>query len=157
MTRVFPHERLLAYQRARQFYRFVIGLRSRPLRGLSDVYDQLLRSSGSVCNNLAEGAASYTPGNKLRYFRIALSSAAESAAALDRLEDHGVLSGSELDEGRGILTQAAALTVGLIRRLAAQRDLLPEDQATRPTSTPSDTSAVGVGVQEGAPESERTA
>ena len=102
MTGPFPHERLVVYQRARQFYRRVIRLRSRLPRGLSDLYDQLTRAGGSVCHNLAEGAASYTPGNKLRYFRIALSSAGESAAALDRLEDHGVLSGIELDEARGI-------------------------------------------------------
>lgn len=130
MTGPFPHERLLAYQRARQFYRLVLGFRDRLPRGLSDTYDQLVRAGGSVCHNLAEGAASYTPGNKLRYFRIAMSSAGESAAALDRLEDHGALSSDALDEARGVLNEVGALTVGLIRRLVPPAGLMPEDRAT---------------------------
>lgn len=138
MAGPFPHERLVAYHRARQFYRLVIRLRSQPSRGLSDLYDQLIRAGGSVCHNLAEGAASYTPGNKLRYFRIALSSAGECAAALDRLEDHGVLSSSELGQARGILNEVGALTVGLIRRLAPPPDLMLEERATAAKLAPQD-------------------
>ena len=145
MVGLFPHERLVAYQRARQFYQFVVALRSRPLRGLSDLYDQLLRASGSVCHNLAEGAASYTPGSKLRYFRIALASAGECASALDRLEDHGVLTGRELGESRGVLTEAAALTVGLIRRLVEPRDALPADQTATAMGPPLDGPNDGTG------------
>jgi four helix bundle protein len=136
MARLFPHERLLAYQRAREFYRQVIGFRSRMFRGLGDLYDQLLRASSSICLNLAEGASSYTPGSKLRHFRIALSSAGECACALDQLEDHRVLGDRELVEARGLLTEAAALTVGLIRRLAEPQDLITDKQsATEPSST----------------------
>jgi four helix bundle protein len=115
--RGFPHNRLLAYVHAYRFHAFVVGAKSAFPRGLADLYDQLVRASSSVCLNIAEGASSFTPGTKVRAFRIALGSAGECDAILDLLELHLATDRSDLTAARRDLMAAAALTVGLIRRL----------------------------------------
>lgn len=116
MSRPFPHDRLLAYQRALQFRRFVARIRGSIPRGLADVYDQLVRASNSQCLNLAEGASAFHAGIKLRHFRIANGSAGECASALDIFEIEGASFAAEIPRERGYLDEATALTIGLIRR-----------------------------------------
>lgn len=113
----FAHERLLAYQRAREFHGFVAALKPRLPRGLGELFDQLLRASRSVCLALAEGANAYTPGIKREHFRRALASLGECASALDliELETGGALWAP--NSIRHHLDHTAALTVGLTRRL----------------------------------------
>lgn len=112
----FLHDRLHAYQHAIAFYRIARAIRVQlPRRGLGDLADELFRASGSICRNLAEGAASYGPDQKRRYFRIALGSAGECACILDQLEIEEAAPVHLLAEGRSRLTSATLLTTGLVR------------------------------------------
>ena len=56
--------------------------RTRFPAGLSAVKSQAVRSSASICLNIAE-AQGHKDGNRARHYRIALGSAEETAAALD--------------------------------------------------------------------------
>ena len=111
----FLHDRLLAYQHAIAFYRIARAIRVQMPRGLGDLGDELFRASGSICRNLAEGAASFGRDQKRRYFRIALGSAGECACILDQLEIEEAAPAHLLAEGRSRLTSATLLTTGLVR------------------------------------------
>ncbi len=116
-TQAFPHSRLRAYHHAIAAYRLVVKLRCDLPTGLASLYDQLKRASMSLCLNIAEGASEQSQANTRRYFRIALSSAGEAAAALELIEIEMNSSKKMIDEAYEELNASAALTVGLIRRL----------------------------------------
>lgn len=111
----FLHERLHAYQHAIAFYRHARTIRVGLPRGLADLGDELFRASGSICRNLAEGAASYSPDQKRRYFRIALGSAGECACILDQVEIEEAAPAHVIADARVELTAATLLTTGLVR------------------------------------------
>ena len=113
----YPHRRLLAYERALTFYRQVVRVRGKLPRGSGELSDQLHRAASSICLNLAEGSCAWATGDKRRYFQIALASAGECSAVLDLLEAEAILKLDEAQVARRPLDEAAALTVGLIRRL----------------------------------------
>ncbi|CAN5683563.1 hypothetical protein BH23GEM10_BH23GEM10_02770 [soil metagenome] len=47
--------------------------------------DQVRRAADSVVLNIAEGAAQFSPGQKIRYYQIAYGSTAECLAAIELL------------------------------------------------------------------------
>ena len=112
---IYLHERLDAYQFALKFYRHVKTLRSRLPRGLGSVSDQLNRAAGSICLNIAEGAAARSRDVKRRHFEIALGSASECQAALDLLEVEQAVDGVLLGLARTDLRAATLRTWGLTR------------------------------------------
>jgi len=59
-------------------------------RTLAPVFNQLLRSAGSVGANITEAHGSVTKGGFARYFHIALQSANETRYWLDVLQEYGV-------------------------------------------------------------------
>jgi four helix bundle protein len=67
--------------------------------------------------NVAEGGSAWATGEKRRYFQIALASTGECSAVIDLLEAEAILSPDDAEGARAPLDEAAALTVGLIRRL----------------------------------------
>jgi four helix bundle protein len=78
------------------------------------IVDQLVRSTGSIALNIAEGAGEFSRGEKAKYYRIARRSAAESSAALDLLSsveaiepDQVAALSRSLDEIGAILTTMA--------------------------------------------------
>ena len=114
-TSPFLHERLIAYQNSLAFYGTARAIRVQIPRGLGDLGDELFRASGSICRNLAEGAACYSRDQKRRYFRIALGSAGECACILDQLEVEQAATASLLATGRSQLRTTTLLTIGLVR------------------------------------------
>ena len=108
---------LLAYDWALQFYRHVVRVRAKLPRGTGELADQLHRAASSIVLNLAEGSCAWATGDKRRYFQIALASTGECSAVLDLLEVEAILAPDDALGARGPLDEAAALTVGLIRRL----------------------------------------
>lgn len=114
-TSPFLHERLLAYQHSLEFYRTARSIRVQLPRGLGDLADELFRASGSICRNLAEGAASFGKDQKRRYFRIALGSAGECACILDQVEVEQAAASALLTTGRAQLRATTLLTIGLVR------------------------------------------
>src|SRR5690606_31484632 len=75
-------------------------------RGLRD---QVSRSSTSVALNIAEGADEFRVGEKVRFYRMARRSAAETAGALTLLVRFGVLTPSETNRAIKMLNQVAAM------------------------------------------------
>jgi four helix bundle protein len=117
LVHAYPHRRLLAYQRALSFYHHVVRIRAKLPRGSGELSDQLHRAASSIVLNLAEGSSAWATGDKRRYFQIALASTGECSAVLDLLEAEVILAHDDAKSARGPLDEAAALTVGLIRRL----------------------------------------
>ena len=75
-------QRLDVYQRAIDFFAFVIELNPPP-RGHADLADQLRRAARSIPANIAEGAGRSTRADGARFYAIARGSAMECAAHLD--------------------------------------------------------------------------
>jgi four helix bundle protein len=116
----FDHERMPVYRLAVELYGEVVmvaaGLRW-PARWAGD---QLLRAVGSVVLNIAEGAAEHSAAEKARFYRMALRSAGEAAAALDLLQLHAAASGPSLAASKQKCGETArmltALTISTSRR-----------------------------------------
>ena len=87
-----PVERLFVYRLAREIYIRLRDWLSRPPRRAADTADHLDRALASVLLNIAEGLGK-EPGSKdrARFYRMALGSAKESAAAVDILAVRGLL------------------------------------------------------------------
>jgi len=71
--------------------------------------DQISRSSTSVALNIAEGADEFRPAEKVRFYRMARRSAAETAGALTLLVRFGVLTPQETGRALTLLNQVAAM------------------------------------------------
>jgi four helix bundle protein len=78
-TAVVPHQKLIAYQVAREL---VIAVRA---ARISDpgLRDQALRAATSVCANIAEAAGRPSRPDQRRVYGIARGEAAETEALLD--------------------------------------------------------------------------
>lgn len=88
--RPFSHQRLDVYRVALEYARWVHQLIDEFPRGRASLKDQLTRATESIVLNIAEGAQQQSRAVAKRHYRIALGSAAESAAALDLLQAYGV-------------------------------------------------------------------
>jgi four helix bundle protein len=84
--RGFDFERLFVYRLAREIYIRLREWLSSPPRRAADPADHLDRALASVLLNIAEGSGK-EPGSRdrARFYRTALGSAKEAAAALDIL------------------------------------------------------------------------
>lgn len=83
-TGASPAERLRVYHLALrlndQIHELVGQSECSPARA-----DQVRRSADSVVLNIAEGAAQFSPGQKIRYYQIAYGSTAECLAGIELL------------------------------------------------------------------------
>lgn len=111
----YLHTRLKAYTNALAFYRVARDIRTDLPTGHANIADQFARASSSICLNLAEGAAAFSPALKRRYFRIALASAGECAAILDLLHIEGVVTRERLALASQFIHATTILTIGLVR------------------------------------------
>ena len=108
--RGFDFEELGAYRIAREVLRRLAGWSARPPRKAASVADHLDRALDSVLLNIAEGAGKEAGSkDRARFYRIALGSAKEAAAALDILAIRGFLSEEKVAEARGDLLQVVRL------------------------------------------------
>jgi four helix bundle protein len=114
MNIYFDHERLQAYQSALQFVRWSEPVLEQ-LPKTAAVYSQLDRARTSIPLNIAEGNAKFTPADKCKYFDTAHGSTVECAACLDPLLIKQVLTESELEQGKKLLSEIFGLLVGLIK------------------------------------------
>jgi four helix bundle protein len=71
--------------------------------------DQILRSSQSISQNIAEGNAKRTKGDRKRFFDIARGSAMESASTLDILFVGEAMSESEVEAGKDYLRRIVSM------------------------------------------------
>jgi four helix bundle protein len=114
MNIYFDHEKLQAYQSSLQFVRWSESILEK-LPKTAAVYSQLDRARTSIPQNIAEGNAKFTPPDKCKYFDAAHGSVVECAACLDLLFIKQVLTETELDAGKTLLSEVVGLLIGLIR------------------------------------------
>ncbi|MBI4409604.1 MAG: four helix bundle protein [Gemmatimonadetes bacterium] len=114
--RQFDHERLEVYQLAADFFVLADGwFKKRILSRRTVLGDQLSRSAVSMPLNIAEGAGEFRPKEKARFYRIALRSTSESAAAVGLFARAGDLAADAAEEGRALLLRIAPMLVRLCR------------------------------------------
>lgn len=112
---VWPHEKLIAYQKAREAVRTLYEVaRSIPIHR-RDMRNQLERAATSILLNTAEGANEFSLGDKAKFYRIARRSAGECDAALDALECAGLGAASHV-RARAQLREVGVLLSALIHR-----------------------------------------
>jgi four helix bundle protein len=106
-----PHEKLIAYQVARELLLVVHAAH------ISDgkLRDQALRAARSACLNIAEAAGRHSAPDKARVYAIARGEASEAAAALDIAAAVGDCSRESARIGDTLARRLYALLTGLIR------------------------------------------
>jgi four helix bundle protein len=109
----FDHERLDVYWISIEFVawvaQFVDGLDG----SAKFARDQLLRSSQSIPQNIAEGNAKRQGADRRRYFAIARGSATESAASLDVLAAINAREVAQAEEGKRLCRRIVKMLVKL--------------------------------------------
>jgi four helix bundle protein len=122
---VLDHEKLEVYQVARELSREVSRLRRKMKPGRADLVDQVLRSTSAVPLNIAEGNGESTTARRAYFFRIARSSATETAAALDHMVDMEVLANEDILAAKALVVRIVAMLVKLIGSVTTPESLPP--------------------------------
>ena len=112
----FDHEKLDVYRVALDFAAFSFDLCKRLSVGHKHAREQLLRSSQSVPQNIAEGNGKRSLADRRRFFEIARGSALESAASLDVLVACDAISRDEAGEGKRILHRVVSMLTRMTER-----------------------------------------
>ena len=107
------HERLDVYQLSLEYVRFIYDI-CKGLKGeCRHARDQILRSSQSIPQNIAEGNGKTTENDRRRYFEIARGSALESAATQDILEICNAISNEDSKKGKVMIGRMVAMLIKL--------------------------------------------
>jgi four helix bundle protein len=122
----FDHERLDVYQAALEFAARAFELCKRLPPAHRHAREQLLRSSQSVPQNIAEGNGKRSLADRRRFFEIARGSALESASSLDVLAACGAITDQEAKEGKKILHRV----VSMLTRMTERGPVVRDDSAT---------------------------
>jgi four helix bundle protein len=111
----FHHEKLVVYQKAKEFLRMTTPLLQEIPRGSSHVKDQLRRASESLLLNVGEGAGRFAPKEKARFYEIASGSGTECAAALDVMEIRDLGDTAIVIEARSLLSEVVRMLSAMSR------------------------------------------
>lgn len=115
---VFDHETLDVYQLELRFVAWVTPVldaaRSRTGAATREVCDQLDRASLSMLLNTAEGNGKRRGRMRARFFDDARGSATECAACLDAMVAKGVVSHSQVADGKKVLLRIACMLSRLV-------------------------------------------
>lgn len=111
----FDHERMHVYQASAEFA-MIAHQMTRSITGRAHLVDQLHRSAASIPLNIAEGAGEFSAKEKVRFYRIALRSATESAATLDLLARLGAVDPDVAAEAKTLLGRIVAMLTRLCRK-----------------------------------------
>jgi len=112
----FDHERFDAYTVALAFATLTREITQALPKGRHSIGDQLEGAAASIVLNLAEGAGEFSRREKARFYRIALRSATEAAAALDVGHALGYVTRDHQDNGKEKLNRIAAMLQALVHR-----------------------------------------
>lgn len=111
---VFNFEKLVAYQRSKEFANLVYTLlRKFPQEEKFAMCDQLRRSSVSVASNIAEGMSRQTTKDRIRFLDIAYGSLMESFSQMDVAHDQNYITEEDLQEIRLSAFNVYRLLAGL--------------------------------------------
>ena len=111
----FPHERLVAWQVAREARLAALHFTRTLPRGYGDERRQINNAAASVVRNLCEGAGRWKPADKIYRFEIAYGEASEAAGAVVSLRDDDLGDGELAAKFLQLEGRAAALITGLIK------------------------------------------
>lgn len=111
----FDFERLDVFLRSLDILEEVRRICADPVRGNADLYDQLRRSAVSITLNIAEASGEFSPGDKVRIFRISRRSAHEAAATLHALRVMAHVDTHATARCMELLQRVSAMLLGLIR------------------------------------------
>ena len=89
--------------------------------GNAHIRDQLRRASDSIVNNISEGAGEFQPGEKARFYRIALRSATESAATLHTCQRRKIANLEAVEHARVLLKRVVEMLTRLVRKVSKRR------------------------------------
>jgi len=109
----FDHERLDVYWVSIELVAWVAGFADGLDGQARFARDQLLRSSQSIPQNIAEGNGKRQSPERRRYFAIARGSATESAATMDVLVAIGSRSTQQAEEGKRLCRRIVEMLVRL--------------------------------------------
>ncbi|MGH7501044.1 MAG: four helix bundle protein [Longimicrobiales bacterium] len=132
----FAHRSLRVYAATLDLYEDALRVTRGSVLTAQSLEGQLLRAIASVALNIAEGAAEFSPGEKVRFYRIARRSAAEAGAGFDLLARQGKLTLREADAGNRKLEAIAAMLTSMIHQARQASTLGPavrSGPAPRPT------------------------
>ena len=111
---MFSHEKLHVYQRSTQWFALSIEIVKALPKGNADLGNQLRRAALSIPLNIAEGAGKTGKSDKRRFYGIARGSTLECAAILDAIKILGFSEKSELESGKDLLREIAAMLSSLV-------------------------------------------
>ncbi len=114
--RPFPHERLVAWQVARQARTAALEYTASLPRGFGDESRQINNAAASVVRNICEGAGRWKPADKIYRFEIANGEASEAAGAVVSLLDANLGDDVLAERFLALERRTAALITGLIKR-----------------------------------------
>jgi four helix bundle protein len=118
----FDHEKLDVYRLALEFVAWSFEVSQRLSGAHRHARDQLLRSSQSVPQHIAEGNGKRSLADRQRFFEIARGSALESAASIDVLVACHALSVDEADAGRRLLHRIVSMLTRMTDRASQVRE-----------------------------------
>ena len=105
----FYHEKLDVYRLSLDLVAWTVCTVG-DLQGIAKhARDQLIRSTQSIPQNIAEGNGKRPGADRRRYLEIARGSVTESAATLDVLVAMGAKSEEEIDEGKTMLVRLSQM------------------------------------------------
>ncbi|HUP87903.1 MAG TPA: four helix bundle protein, partial [Longimicrobiales bacterium] len=106
--RQFDFERLDLYHVCLHFYDLARSIIRALPNGYAEERDQLKRAALSIFLNFCEGAGEFSPGEKARFYRMALRSGTECAAII-RILEHDLGQKSEFNEAIEDLLRIVAM------------------------------------------------
>ena len=118
--RQFDHEKLDAYRAAIEFIDLAHEIIAEIRPKHRNLRDQLERASTSIVLNTAEGAGEFSPGDKVRFYRMARRSATECAAIVDICHRRCLAHKEQLSRGRTVLLRIVAMLTGISLALSPQ-------------------------------------
>jgi four helix bundle protein len=106
---MFDHEKLDVYQAGLAFVKWVHENCSGFTGSARFPRDQIIRSSQSIVQNIAEGNGKRSRSDRRRYFEIARGSAFESAATIDILVSTQAVDCIVADKGKSLLIRIVSM------------------------------------------------
>ena len=113
---VIFHRNLDVYQLALEFVELASEIVKTLPRGQSYLGDQLKRSASSTVLNIGEGAGEFAKKEKVRFYRMALRSATESASTVDIIHRFKHIDDEFYSQADKTLDRVIAMLTKLIRR-----------------------------------------
>lgn len=113
---MLPYERLAVYWLAEEYVAFLRGLIDRIRDGSEEDAEQLDQASGSLPNNISEGAAKRSRKDRIRFFGYGRSSASECHTVVRRHVKAGRLTEVEERISYSYADRISAMLYNLMRK-----------------------------------------